>query len=33
VWRYRLKGKTVDGRELAIAVEVEGLVVVVTVIG
>lgn len=33
IWRYRIAGKTVDGRDIGLAVEVDGTVVVVTVIG
>ena len=32
-WRYRIRGKTIDGRVIGLAVEVEGIVIVVTVIG
>ncbi len=31
--RYRVRGKTIDGRDIGLAVEVEGMVIVVTVIG
>lgn len=32
-WRYRIRGKTVDGKDIKLGVEVEGVVIVVTVIG
>ena len=33
ILRYRVRGKTIDGRDIGLAVEVEGMVIVVTVIG